>query len=135
MNTIKKISINENGVWAGTGILRDGVIEDCPAILGDNQDMEEAVYEAIEDAIAAGESSVTLGDYTWTWSIEEHTHEVYSYWHGRFYCSCGAMRKADGEWSTVEEAERERQRRHRQAQDLMEAEGTSVDAYGQSNVR
>jgi len=68
MNTIKKISINENGVWAGTVILRDGVIEDCPAILGDDQ---EVVYEAIEDAIAAGESSVTIGDYTWTWSIAE----------------------------------------------------------------
>jgi len=68
-----KISINENGVWAGTGKLRDGVIEDCPAILGDDQDMAEQAYEAIEDAIAAGETSVTMGDYTWTWSIEEHT--------------------------------------------------------------
>jgi len=67
--TAMKISIAENGIWAGTGVLRDGIIEDCPAILGDSQDMAEKVYEAIEDAIDNDESSVTMGDYTWSWGI------------------------------------------------------------------
>lgn len=71
------ISIDENGIWAGSGTLRDGIIEDCMAILGDDQDMAEKAYEAIEQAIADGESSVTIGEYTWTWEITADDTEAY----------------------------------------------------------
>ena len=68
---IARISLSENSIWAGTGNLRDGIIEDSPAILGDDQDMAEKAYEAIEQAIADGETSVTIGDYTWAWDITD----------------------------------------------------------------
>lgn len=70
------ISISENGVWAGNGALVDGVIEDCPAVLGRDQDMSEAAYAAIEQAIAAGNSRASIGDYTWTWDIDTSHREV-----------------------------------------------------------
>ncbi|MFW6024035.1 MAG: hypothetical protein ACOC8P_00260 [Dichotomicrobium sp.] len=70
-DTHHTISIEENGVWAGTGQLVDGSIQNCPAILGDDQDMAERAYEAIEQAIARGEHNVTIDDYTWTWEIIE----------------------------------------------------------------
>lgn len=63
------ISISENDVWAGNGTLRNGVIENCPAVLGADQDMADRAYDAIADAIARGETSVTMGDYRWTWEI------------------------------------------------------------------
>lgn len=63
------ISISENGIWAGDGNLNEGRIEDCPAILGGDQDTADAVYEAIESAIAEGESTVEVGGKSYSWSI------------------------------------------------------------------
>jgi len=54
-----KISITENGIWAGTGILRDGYIEDCATVLGDDRDMADHAFDAIEEAIIDDETSVT----------------------------------------------------------------------------
>lgn len=64
------ISIYENGTWAGNGELIDGVVENCSAVLGDDQEMADSAYHAISAAIEAGESIATIGAYTWTWEIE-----------------------------------------------------------------
>ena len=45
--------------WAGSGRVVDGRIRDCTADIG------EDVYEWIEDQIAAGEMSGTVGRYSW----------------------------------------------------------------------
>lgn len=69
------ISISQDHVWAGSGKLRDGVIEDCGAQFGADHDESQNVYELIEEAIAAGKDSikVELSDrddaVTITWSI------------------------------------------------------------------
>jgi len=78
------IIISQDGVYAGTGRLirhDNGVtIEDCPAILGprgldhasgEQQAAADRAYAAIERAIAAGESSVTVDGCTYTWTIKE----------------------------------------------------------------
>lgn len=72
------ISISMNGVWAGSGKLRDGVIEDCGAQFCSDNDESLEVYEMIEEAIAAGRDhvSVELSDdvtHRITWSIVEPT--------------------------------------------------------------
>jgi len=67
--TMKKISVTEDGVWAGTGTFNNGSIENCAAVLGDDRDMSERAYDAIEEAIADGETSVAIGDYIWEWEI------------------------------------------------------------------
>jgi hypothetical protein len=53
------ISISMDGTWAGSGKLRDGVIEDCGAQFCDDNDASLAVYDEIEAAIAAGRDSLT----------------------------------------------------------------------------
>lgn len=69
------ISISQDNVWAGSGKLRDGVIEDCGAQFGANQDESEQVYEMIEEAIAEGKDSLNVElinpseTVTITWSI------------------------------------------------------------------
>jgi hypothetical protein len=69
------ISISQDNVWAGSGKLREGVIEDCGAQFGADQDESENVYELIEEAIADGKDSlkIELSDsddaVTITWSI------------------------------------------------------------------
>jgi hypothetical protein len=68
---MKHITIYENGAWAGGGKLVDGHIEDCPAVLGDDQDMADEAYQAIEDAIAIGASAAVHRGYKWTWTITE----------------------------------------------------------------
>jgi len=74
-----KISIYHDGVWAGDGELRNGTIEDCPAILGADQDASDETYEAIEDAIAdepqdegryTGTGSVERPDGVYSWTID-----------------------------------------------------------------
>ena len=73
----KKISIMENGIWAGTGDLiwteDDGgrwVIDNCPAELGNNGAESEATYEAIESAINdSGNTLVRQDGLVWTWDI------------------------------------------------------------------
>jgi hypothetical protein len=65
----QKISIFENNVWAGDGELRDGIIDDCPAILGGGQEAAEVCYEAIASSIAAGENEAfgpARERFTWT---------------------------------------------------------------------
>ena len=64
-----KISISRDGIWAGDGRLVAGSIEDCPAVLGDDQDASDETYEAIESAIEDGESSIERPDGTYTWTI------------------------------------------------------------------
>lgn len=54
------ISINCDGSWAGSGKLRDGVIEDCSAQFCDDADESLAVYDEIEAAIAAGKSRIKV---------------------------------------------------------------------------
>lgn len=54
-----------DGIWVGTGtISAEGRIE-CSAILGDDQDQSDAVYDAIEAAIADGETSGETDGYQW----------------------------------------------------------------------
>ena len=84
MNTTKttsyEISIDADGIWAGSGIYDhneseatvSGSIRDCAAILGGSQDKAEEIYEAIEDAIsdtdtpADGKIEVDGVTYGWT---------------------------------------------------------------------
>jgi len=71
------ISISQDNVWAGSGKLTDGIISDCAAQFGADQDESENVYEMIEEAIEEGKDSlrVELSDrddaVTITWSIVE----------------------------------------------------------------
>ncbi len=69
----KMISISRDGVWAGNGAVVDGIIQDCAAILGANQDASEETYEAIEQQIADDKTdgSVSRPDGTYSWRIEE----------------------------------------------------------------
>lgn len=53
------ISISMDGVWAGSGKLVDGIIENCGAQFCDDNDASLAVYAQIESAIAAGRDSLT----------------------------------------------------------------------------
>ena len=66
---ITKISITADGVWAGDGVMRDGHVEDCSAILGGSQDDADRIYEAIDDAIASSDNSVSDGGVLYEWSI------------------------------------------------------------------
>lgn len=72
MNATKtEIKIYRDGVWAGTGTIdADGYIRDCAAVLGSDQDASDATYEAIEEAIEAGDDSVIRSDGEYTWEVE-----------------------------------------------------------------
>lgn len=71
----KAISILMDSIWAGSGRLRDGIIDDCGAQFCPDNDESLEVYEMIEEAIAAGRESVKVefdGDdktHLITWSI------------------------------------------------------------------
>ena len=54
------ISISVDGIWAGSGKLTDGVISDCGAQFGADQDESENVYEMIEEAIMEGKDSIRV---------------------------------------------------------------------------
>lgn len=54
------IVISANGYWAGTGILRDGIIEDCGAQFCPDNDRSLRIYDDIESAIAAGKDSLEV---------------------------------------------------------------------------
>jgi hypothetical protein len=58
--TRSNIAISVNGTWAGDGKLRDGVIEDCSAQFCDDAEESLAVYDAIEEAIAFGDSRIKI---------------------------------------------------------------------------
>jgi len=59
-NNSQVISISMDQVWAGSGKLIDGRIEDCGAQFCDDTDESELVYELIEEAIEAGKDSVKV---------------------------------------------------------------------------
>jgi hypothetical protein len=54
----QQISISMDGTWAGSGVVRNGIIEDCGAQFCRDSDESEAVYELIESAIANGKTSL-----------------------------------------------------------------------------
>jgi len=58
--TRSNITISMDGTWAGDGKLRDGVIEDCSAQFCDDADASRDVYDAIEEAIAFGDSRIKI---------------------------------------------------------------------------
>lgn len=80
-----RISISQDGRWAGTGRLvrrpsGTVTIEDCFAVLGprgldhasgEQQKAADRAYEAIEAAIAAGHDCVTVDGCVYTWAVEE----------------------------------------------------------------
>jgi hypothetical protein len=67
------ISISMDGVWAGSGKLRDGIIEDCGAQFCDDNDESLLIYDKIEQAIAADRNELTVTidgeSHRLTWSI------------------------------------------------------------------
>jgi hypothetical protein len=58
--TRSNITISMDGTWAGDGKLRDGIIEDCGAQFCDDNDANEAIYEAIEWEIERGGSRTKM---------------------------------------------------------------------------
>lgn len=75
-----RISISQNGVWAGDGTLVRGggriYIADCPAILGPRHlkgeaahDYAERIYKAIEEAIERGEDSLEFDGIAYSWDM------------------------------------------------------------------
>lgn len=69
-----KISIYQDGVWAGTGDFRNDCVENCSAQFCDNTDESMEVYESIEEAIGCDETEVefTFSDgtkHTYTWDL------------------------------------------------------------------
>jgi hypothetical protein len=72
---VATITIAQDGVWAGTGVLRNGVISECGACLGasygaDKNDDVEGAYRAIEQAIALGRNSAEHDGCVYTWDID-----------------------------------------------------------------
>ena len=78
----RHIDIYKNDVWAGSGkvgikfINNDyGVpcgkyyISDCGAVLGDNEDESEDIYNAINKALEEGKKRVDINGNIYTWSI------------------------------------------------------------------
>lgn len=73
MTITRKISLYADDTLAGEGRLTaEGEIVDCPAALGDDDDASEAAYEAIEEAIDAGDESAEVAGVTYTWRIAHH---------------------------------------------------------------
>jgi hypothetical protein len=76
-NEFTVIEISMDGVWAGSGKLVDGRIEDCGAQFCDDSDESLEVYDAIEAAIELGKTKVKAafrGDrkqHEITWTITE----------------------------------------------------------------
>ena len=71
-----QIDIFRNAVWAGSGCVKEGRIVDCYAAqLGKDGSETEQIYEAIEHAIATGQSQLRWSDngrlnFTWQLSAE-----------------------------------------------------------------
>jgi hypothetical protein len=75
MNLDRAISIAVDGVWAGSGVLRDGEIADCAAVLGGSQEESDRIYDAIQSAIEDGDDSMDDEGKTYTWTLgEERPH-------------------------------------------------------------
>lgn len=77
------ISISVDQIWAGSGKLRDGIIEDCGAQFCDDNDASLAIYEDIEEAIAAGldhvDAEIDGETKRITWIITDPLSEVRQY--------------------------------------------------------
>ena len=106
---MKKVTITRDGVWAGDGLLRDdGVIVDCPAILGSGQDASDETYELLADALEEDALAVVTrpdGEYIirvlddvefssvsdcppgWTSGLEFDEHAVWVHRDGRRFIS------------------------------------------------
>lgn len=93
------ISITQSGHWAGNGVIENGRIDQCAAILGPpgqalstehDGSCIEAAYAAIEQAISRGETSVsdpTDPEIRYTWTID-HPIKAVTVWQdtdGRWY--------------------------------------------------
>lgn len=73
---MSKVSIFRDGVWVGDGYWMYGIIRDCSAVLGADQDASEETCELLEDALAAldgpgGEVRVERPDGTYTAVLSE----------------------------------------------------------------
>ncbi len=72
MENYTTISISMDGVWSGSGKIRDGEIVDCSAQFCDDTDESLKVYEMIEEAIDDGRDSLVVEldgerrEMTWT---------------------------------------------------------------------
>lgn len=70
------IDIFRNSTWAGSGFVRNGRLVDCYATqLGQNGSETEAIYDAIEQALASGESAVRWsadGQLIFTWQLADN---------------------------------------------------------------
>lgn len=76
LDSQKQISISMDGVWAGSGVLRNGTIENCGAQFCDDNDESLAAYDRIEEAIAKGRDHVVCSlagePRKLTWSIVDN---------------------------------------------------------------
>ena len=77
---MQRIEIWQDGVWAGTGLVRNGTIFDADAYLGpeglpydtgEAQDASDEAYDAIEYAIIAGDGSVEVDGIEYTWRLHD----------------------------------------------------------------
>lgn len=93
-----RISISQDGVWAGTGHLSpEGTIEDCQAVLGPDgldhtsgkqQAAAERAYAGIEAAIAEGRSETTVDGVRYSWALVPIVD-----------CQCGRITGEACQWS------------------------------------
>ena len=68
------LEIEQDGVWAGTGIVEGTTIVFCEACLGaskgaDVTDDIEGAYQAIETALAAGQTTATYEGVRYDWTV------------------------------------------------------------------
>jgi hypothetical protein len=69
------IEISMDGVWAGSGNLVDGRVDNCGAQFCDDTDRSLAVYDLIDAAIAAGKDSIKVDLDGHTRRITWHIHD------------------------------------------------------------
>lgn len=68
--TTQRIVIDIDGIWAGTGDLRDGkYVDNCGAQFCNDNDASLKVYDEIESAIERGEESISV-------EIDGETHTI-----------------------------------------------------------
>ena len=48
-----RVTVSQDGVWAGEGRYTSHGIEDCPAVLGDDEEASEEIYRLLDAALAA----------------------------------------------------------------------------------
>ena len=71
-----KIIISLNDIWAGSGDLIDGRIENCGAQFCDDNDESLGVYDAIEQVMTHGVTAITVpGIGVVSWEITPPTDD------------------------------------------------------------